>query len=148
MKFANTISVRVFIHDKDNEPEVKKGLLNLFPFDLEKERINLEESLADFEEDKIKICRVMLVKEKHTNAFIKNLLSKLSKEQKETLTKQKESRLDDELNFFIRLDKDKIMNEQKYELTETGRCYHIKINIASFPHKKDSALKVITEIFK
>jgi len=100
-----------------------------------------------FNEKKIIILEIYLEKEKHINKFLENLNKKLSKEQKELLIKQAESRLDDELNFFLRFDKEALVNENKLLLTDKGNCYHITIKIAAFPHKRESALKVIDKIF-
>ena len=150
MKQLNTATIKVFSYGNKNEEDIKKGLASFIPLDLEKEKINIEKTTAkgDEGEEDINILQIMLIKEKHTNAFLKTIKEKLEQKDKDTIKKQAESRLDEELNFFIRLDKNKIMNEQKYELTESGDCYHIRMNIAAFPKKKEKALEIIKEIFK
>jgi len=40
------------------------------------------------------------------------------------------------------------MLEGKYELTTSGDCFHIKMNIAAFPKKIDTALVVIDDMLK
>lgn len=149
MKFAHTIKVSVFAYSEEDENKIKEALLSLFPFDLEKEKISLtEETATGFEEKKIIIYSVVLNKEKHTNLFLKNLTKTFSEEQKSLLLRQK-NRLDDELDFFIRLDKKKIVSENpEYWITDSGDCFHIKISVAAFPAKKEAAYKVIEKIFE
>jgi RNA binding exosome subunit len=150
MKKLNTVTIRVFSYESEDEDAVKKGLLNFIPLDIEKEKIDIERTVAkgDEGEEDIAILQLMLVKEKHTNTFLKFIGENLSQKDKETILRQAETRLDEELNFFIRLNKEKIVKEQKYELTTDGECYHIRMNIAAFPHKREKALETIREIFK
>ena len=54
---------------------------------------------------------------------------------------------DDDLNFFLRLEKPKLFNHE-YWITDSGDCMHIKINLAAFPKKKEKAAPLIKEIFK
>jgi len=72
----------------------------------------------------------------------------LVNEQRELILRQAETRLDREFNFFIRFDKEKLVNENKYWITDSGNCFHIKMNIACFPRKREQALKIIQNIFK
>ena len=59
---------------------------------------------------------------------------------------KQEDRLDEECNFFIRLDKEKLMNGECW-ITDSGDCYHIKISVAAFPKKKERAKQVVEQIF-
>ncbi|GIU68882.1 MAG: hypothetical protein KatS3mg002_0118 [Candidatus Woesearchaeota archaeon] len=152
MKYCHTITLSVFIKPEDSNifPDIldktKSAIKELF--DWEKEKIELNETIAEgFEERKIHIYEIKLLKEKDTNIFIKNLLSKLSIEQKEFLKYDKEYRLDENDDFFIRLDKRKLL-EGEYVITHSGDCFHIKMNIASFPKNRENSLKVIDEILK
>jgi RNA binding exosome subunit len=145
---SHHISINVFCKPESDLEIITKKLLFLIPFDTKKEKIELKKTNATgFNEKKIIILEIYLEKEKHINKFLENLNKKLSKEQKELLIKQAESRLDDELNFFLRFDKEALVNENKLLLTDKGNCYHITIKIAAFPHKRESALKVIDKIF-
>ena len=150
MKKLNTVTIRVFSYESEDAEAVKKGLASFISLDLEKEKIAVEKSVSkgDEGEEDITIFQLMLVKEKHTNAFLRFIGEKISQKDKETILKQAETRLDEELNFFIRFNKDKILNEQKYELAYDGNCYHIRMNIAAFPHKRETALETVREIFK
>lgn len=146
MKLANNIRLSVFVKPEDDEAAVKKHMLALFPFDLEEEKIVLKRSRASgFNQREIIILEVDLEKERHTNAFIDFFKSRLNEQQKSMVVKQ-EDRLDEECNFFIRLDKEKLMNGECW-ITDSGDCYHIKISVAAFPKKKERAKQVVEQIF-
>jgi len=148
MKILNKAVVSVFVREDENIEEIKAALESLIPLDLEKEKIPVKRQTAKgFEEKKIVILKIELEKSRHTNAFIKNLLNKLTKKQKELLLNQEESRLDNHMHFFIRLDKEKLLSRE-YEVTESGNCFHIKLHIAAFPSKREKALKVIEKLLK
>ncbi|MBI4144030.1 hypothetical protein HY486_02185 [Candidatus Woesearchaeota archaeon] len=143
MRIAHNVVVTVFSKKEENEEEITRALLNLFPFSaqnyLEKQKT------TGVNEEQIMILTVKINKESHTNNFLKLLFQSLGKEDKEILFEQKESRLDDELAFFIRLSKLKML-QSKYELTETGNCYHIKIQLATYPKSRQTALKIIDKL--
>ena len=149
MKFFNTVDIKVFVKPGEDESPIAEKLRSFVPLDLEKEKIQIKRTAAEgFEDRKIVILEVNLAKEKHTNAFLKKLIELLGKEQKEMILRQAETRLDDEFNFFIRFDKDKLLNENKYWVVDSGSCFHLKMNIACFPRKRQEALKIIQNIFK
>lgn len=161
MKLANNIKVSVFIKTTDksvesvsqdlqkpeeDENSLKNKFLELFPFNLEEEKVLLKKSKATgFNQKEIIIYEVDINKDKHTNLFLKNLKEKLDSQQKIMLIRQ-EDRLDERLNFFIRLDKGSLLNGQ-YQVTDCGECFHIRIGIAAFPRKKETALEVVKKIF-
>ncbi|MBW2978058.1 hypothetical protein KY331_04390 [Candidatus Woesearchaeota archaeon] len=148
MKIANSVKINVFVKGEENEGKIKNSLLDFFPFDLKKEKIEIKQSTATgFNEKEIKVFEVLLIKERHINMFLENLKNNLSKETKELILKQAESRTDDECNFFLRFSKDKLINEKELWLTDQGNCFHIKINIAAFPKKKENALRIINLFF-
>ncbi|MBU1205259.1 MAG: hypothetical protein KKA61_03960 [Nanoarchaeota archaeon] len=145
---AHNIRINVFCKPEDDIELMTKNLLSLIPFDIKEQKIELKKTNATgFNEKKITILEVYLEKESHTNLFLNNLARNLADEQKLLIKKQADSRLDNELNFFLRLDKSKLINKNKLWLTDKGDCYHIKIKIAAFPHKREVALKTIEKIF-
>ena len=88
-----------------------------------------------------------LTKDSHTSEFLKNLKEKLAGEQKELILRQAESRLDEDLNFFLRFDKEKLINEDKLWITDSGNCFHIKISIAAFPKRRENGLEIVKMMF-
>lgn len=146
MKYAHYIELRVFCKEEDSEKGLIKKIKEFLPLDFEKEKIMLEIKTAyGFEDKKIRIITLGLKKQKHTSLFLKNLFKNLGDEQKELLLKQIDSRLDENLHFYIRLDKDKLLSGE-YWITDSGNCFHIKITIAAYPHTKSAAKKIISRL--
>ncbi|MCF7871873.1 hypothetical protein K9L97_02460 [Candidatus Woesearchaeota archaeon] len=150
MKLANHITIRLFTQPEEPEQELKNKLYELIQIQKEqiiKQKIPYEEIKAKgFNEKKIKIITIILEKDRHINTFLETLKKQLSEEDKDQLLTQK-NRLDKDLNYYLRLDK-KEMLKGNYKLTDTGNCYHIKINIAAFPKKTEKAQETIQKIFK
>lgn len=148
MNYAHNVIVTVFAKEEENTEEILNGLKTLFPFDLTDEKLKIrQETATGVNDNKITIYTVTLVKARHTNQFLQYLNDKLSTEQKGTLVAQKETRLDEDLAFYIRLNKKDLING-KYTLTDSGNCYHIRIHLAAFPAKREPALEIIEKIFK
>jgi RNA binding exosome subunit len=146
MKLANSIKISVFIKPEEDSDALTKAFMKLFPFNLEEEKIIVRTSKAtSFSQRQITIREVELSKDKHTNIFLKHLKEKLDEQQRKMLISQ-EDRLDENLNFFIRLDKESLLHDQ-YQVTDCGECYHIRISIAAFPRKREAALEVVKRIF-
>jgi hypothetical protein len=145
---AHNICISVFSKPEDDEEKVKSNLISLFPFSLKDEKIQLKsKKCLGFNDREINVFEVFLEKEKHARKFLENLNKKLLEDQKEILIKQVQSRLDDDFYFFIRIDKEKLINEKRFWITDKGNCYHIKIKIAAFPNKREIAIKNIKKIF-
>lgn len=149
MKIAHYIKITVFVKPEDDEDKINNKLLDLIPFNLEKEKVELKQTKAKgFNEREINIFEINLVKDKHIELFLGSLINNLSKEAKELILKQADSRIDQDCNFFLRLSKDKLINANEYWITDQGNCFHIKVNIAAFPKKKEKALEIIDKIFQ
>jgi RNA binding exosome subunit len=148
MRQIHHIWITVYSKPEDAEAEVEKGLIKFLPFNLEEEKIAIERQTAEgFEERRIIILKAHLEKARHINRFIENLNGLLDEGQKRLIVKQKESRLDLENHFFLRFDKDKLIKESSFFITDSGNCYHIKMSLAPFPSKRENALKIVEEIF-
>ena len=143
MKYVHNITFSVFVKPEDSLETIKEQLVNLIPLDIEEEKLQLIQSVAEGITNKIIILEITLKKERHTNAFLDSFKEKLSSEQLEQLRTQ-ENRLDDQLYYFIRLDKEKL---PELVLTDSGNCVHIKMSIAAFPKKKENALNIVKELF-
>ena len=147
MKIANNVSLRVFCRDEEDKDLIVSRLKSLIPFDTEKEKIKISEKTAQgFGEKAIHVIRAELTKERHIKAFLENLFLRLG-EEKSTLLEQIDSRLDDDLNFFIRLDKEMLLKD-RFVLTDSGRCYHVRINVASFPKSREKGMEILKQALK
>lgn len=163
VKYAHSIKLSVFCKENEDENAIVSGLKSLFPSELASEivaeiedgqlprheqiaKIELQKTTATgFNERKINIYEVNLVKPRHIRLFLENLMKKLGEEQRKTLQWQLHSRLDDENYFFIRLLKSAVF-QGKYELTDTGECYHVRISIAAYPNTRQAAVEAVKKI--
>jgi len=148
MRLANNILLTVFCKEDEDSQQILNVMKGLFPFDLDSENIEVKRETAfGFNEKKITIFRIFLEKEKHITEFISNLRQALSEEQKQLLLRQLSSRLDDELYFYIRFDKEKLVMEKRLWITDSGNCFHMRMSITAFPKKREIAEKMLQEIF-
>jgi len=149
MKKVHHIWITVYCKPEDDESTILENLNNFFPFDLKEEKIPVKrKSAMSIEERKIVIFQVHLDKQRHIKKWIPKLNEILGGDQKKLLLKQIESRLDEGNHFFLRFDKKKLIEEQKFLLTDHGNCFHIKMSIAAFPTSRDSSLEVVKKIFQ
>jgi RNA binding exosome subunit len=153
MLFIHNAKITIFLKPEEyighNEliQKIHELFHKLVPIDFEKEKVAIQEEIVEsFENRKIKIYSLEIKKEMHTKTFIKTLKELLREEQCMQILEQKWSRLDDDLFFYIRLDKDAALKDI-FELTDSGDCIHIKMHIAAFPKNREVALKIVTEIF-
>jgi RNA binding exosome subunit len=150
MREALSITISVFV--KSEEPEEHnnrciEAIKALSGLDLEKEKLQVvTESVEGFNNRKIKIHSLKIVKESYTNNCLNHILSALTSDQIALLQSQKESRLDEEFNFFIRLGKEELLRKELL-ITDSGDCFHIRIVIAAYPKKKESAIVVLDKLF-
>lgn len=133
------ISISIFSKN-DDLSSIESGLRALLPDELQKkEGIIKEQTAQGFNENTITILSVHITKKTETRLLLDHLREILTPERL-LLAHQLDSRLDDELNFFIRLDREKWLHTQKPVLVDHGDCVHIKIGIVTYPKKRGQAL--------
>lgn len=148
MKYAHLIKLTVFSFENENNKHILDSFLKFFPFNIEDNKVILKKINAiGFNDKKIEILEITLTKTNLINQFLNNLLSNLNENQKNEILQQIESRLDKNLDFFLRFDKDAWINERKLVLTDSGKCFHLRISIAAFPKKREVALNVVRDLF-
>ncbi len=148
MRFIHRATLTTLAKPEEDVEAIRKGIIALVPFDMEKAKVQLQVQNAEgFDHRTIKIFTIILTKEAHTNDFLDFFLIKLTDEQKRLLISQTESRLDDNLDFFIRIDKDRWIAEREIWLTDTGYCFHIKLSLAAYPKNRQTAHTVVEKIF-
>lgn len=148
MKYAHLIKLTVFFREGEYKDSIFNSLLAFFPFSLEANKINVKKTKAEgFNENKIGILEVALAKISLISQFLKALLEKMDIGQKSAVLQQAASRLDSNLDFFLRFDKDAWISGKKLLLTDSGNCFHLKISIAAFPKKRELALNVVKDLF-
>ena len=147
MRWVHTITLEVFAKEDEDIAKIENSLRAFIPFDMEKEKITIDvEKAVSVQEKIIKILTIVLKKESHTNTFLRFLLDKLTDAQKKLLKEQAESRLDPHLHFFVRFDKSSWMANKTLKIIEGGDCFHLKLALASYPKKKETALPLIEKL--
>ena len=147
-KIAHRIELSVFIKEEEAEQEkdILEALRSLVPFDLGEEKVRLEMQKAKgFNERAILIARIVLGKIRHVRAGLEHIRESLSPQQRSMILDQAHSRLDDDNNFFIRLDKRSLLDKNRLTLTDSGECFHLKIGLVAYPKTKGAALEAVTE---
>lgn len=148
MKYAYLIKLTAFSYEHENDGAILDAFLRFFPFNLDENKVAFNRTCASgFDERKIDLLEVILAKNNLINRFLKNLLSNLDENQRKLILEQAESRLDKNMGFFLRFDKDLWVKEKKLALTDSGKCFHIRISVAAFPKKRGIALNIIKKIF-
>ena len=148
MRWVHRVTLTALAKPEEDVAGIRDAFRALIPFNLEEAKVQFKEEKAEgFDDRIIKIFTVILTKESYTNDFLQFLLDNLSDEQKNLLVSQAESRLDENFDFFIRVDKDAWLKERKMRFTDSGNCFHMKFSLATYPKRRDSALELIQKLF-
>ena len=150
MKLFHNATISVFSHEKDNEnlTAIEQAFSLLVPLNFTNEKIAVKKITATgFSERKIFIFELHLQKERHISAFIDRLKSSLCEIDKQKIQIQLDTRLDEELFFFLRFDKWDLIERKELHLTESGDCFHIKLSVAAFPKKRGVAMGLLRKLF-
>lgn len=149
MKRAHAIKLRVIV-GPGQEELVKERLLSMLGLPLsevqEEEDISFDvDEAEDFSGNDLHLVRTSYTKTRNTNRVLDVLREKLPRGDREMVVSQ-EDRLDDDLNFHIRLDLDAFL-DGAYILTEDGDCVHVRVKVAAYPAKRDEAMTVVRDVF-
>ena len=137
------LSVEFRIFATDEEYPHAKDLLHTYlamtSEEMKKEKLSLQEDVFKNQEGAhIHILSVATNKMRYVKRSARAFFAAFTKNQLHELLKQVESRVDEECNFFIRLDKTELFAGSTV-LTDTGNCLHATLNVASYPKKKEVA---------
>lgn len=140
---AHNISVKAFFKEENLEQGrlLFKELLPETAF--EEERLEPEIDSGIFTKP-IFILKAVISKQSQVDGLLKKIFSSLTESEKLELRNTIESRIDDECNLYLRLDKKALM-QGKITL-HTRDSVHVKIKIACFPKKKENAIKIALEL--
>ena len=145
---CHSVTLSAFVKPQEPYDEIKNSLVDFVHLDFERERITIkEEKLDSADHDIITSLSLTFTKQRHVDHILETLRNALSTADKELLIKQYLTRIDEELNFFLRLDKESFL-KQEYTLTDSGQCIHFKVHLACFPAKIERAKPILMEIFK
>lgn len=139
-------NIHVSLFAKEDEPVelYRKKFFEFFPFDIS-EMVEEKKAVSE-NEPTIYQFEVKLEKQKHIREFLASMIGRLTDEQKNLLIAQAGSRLNEDMQFFMRFDKVRFIGDELW-LVDHGDCVHIKITIACYPNNRETALKIIEELF-
>ena len=97
-------------------------------------------------EEKMLILTGTVSKKRETKEFLNTLIESIEEDQLVKLYNDLDRKMDEKGNLFLRLSKEKAL-EEEWEILDGGDSIHLKIKIAAYPAKKEVAIKKISEIF-
>jgi RNA binding exosome subunit len=148
-KIFHNVNISVFVKDEEDYKLVEEFFLKLFPFNFKDAKVKLEKTEVQIvEERKMIILKVLLTRNRQVNDFMKNILQFFSKEDKDLIIEQIDTRIDKDSNFFFRIDKKSFIEEEKVVLTDDGNCFHFKCHVATYPQNLEKAKKLIISFFQ
>ena len=133
----HNIRYRVFIYDNEDKDEVLQALLNILP--TAEPEVEEAEGLL---EEKMLILTGTISKKRETKEFLNTLLEEIGQDQVKKLYNDLDRKMDEKGNLFLRLSKEKALDEE-WEILDGGDSIHLKIKIAAYPAKKEVALKLL-----
>ena len=146
MKQFHSIRLTVFVKEGEDKQAIAARLKALVPLDLEQQKIAvMREQVTSAENKPMAVLSITLENEKHTAAFLQWLRNALTAEQKQLLLTQAPTRLDQGLNFFLRFDKERWLDGE-LQITDSGKCFHCKMSLATYPAKWEIGLEKIKEL--
>jgi RNA binding exosome subunit len=145
-QLLHDMQCRVFVRPDEDLGAIKAALLEFFPFSLEQEKVKLVVERVQGFDDPVDIFRVHLDKIRLLRLFLGRFVGLLSQQDRQFIIAQKESRLDEDGFFYVRIDKKSWLNG-KAVLTDSGDCFHFSFEIAAFPKNREVMLGSVAKIF-
>jgi RNA binding exosome subunit len=144
MKIHNIKVSAFFKQDEvENGRLILKQLLGETP--VEEEKLEPESEGGVFNEP-LTALKATLPSQKEIKLLLDKITSGLDSEDKSELKQTLDSRIDDDCNLYIRLGKKSLL-EGKLRLYSRDPV-HIRIKLAVFPKKKESAISTALELLK
>lgn len=133
----HNISYRTFIYGTENEEKVKKAVKTLFP-----NSSPLKEETEGYYKNPVLILHDKIEK----NRDIKDFIQALKKIPSSSILNHLNNKIDDKGNLFLRFDKQKAY-QGDLQIVEHGDSIHVKINMAAYPARKETAIKLARELW-
>ena len=146
-KLVHSVHLNVFEKNVENLPDIYKVFYQVLPIDFEKNHLKiLHEQLEGFS-GIIHSLTLQTTSHHHNLLIINSLFSQLTPQEITLLEQQKESRLNDDGVFYIRFDK-QLLLQNIPRLTDSGDCFHMKIKLAAYPAKREQYFSNLQMILK
>jgi len=147
-KILHNISIRVFEKKSENIEDIKKVFKQILPIDFKKEKIIIKkETVEGLNQKTINIIHIKTSKKRHNKMILDNIFNNLDDKDKNKLYQEKNKRIDQKGNFYIRLDKKQLI-KNIYKITDGGDCFHFTIKIAAYPLNKEKINEALELLFE
>lgn len=131
-KLVHYLELRAFKYPSEDPEKVKKSISNALNLSKEKLQEELKEDIVD--EEKSKVTKYTYRTENHGQ--IKKIIKRIFRNSEEKINPGKH--LDNEGNFYLRIDKQKAYGE-KIDISTEGDVIHLKLKMAAYPFSREKA---------
>lgn len=146
MKLLNNIKIRFISEDKEQLEQVVDKLLFWAEIEDESKADLVIEEATGLKDQLIYVMHLMITNSKQVKLMLENIKTHIDEDNSKTIIETVESRVDDDLNLFLRFET-KESCEEKLVLTDEGKCIHFTLNLAAFPKKREKAIEIVKQIF-
>lgn len=131
--------------------EEREGLVKALKEFLPEETEILDEELAPEEEGGVFTqplisCTASISSQKKIRELLKKIFEGLSDQEKKKLLEEVDERVDAECNFYLRLSKEKLLDDKI--VLQYKDPVHVKVKVAAYPAKKENAVEVVRKMMK
>lgn len=138
-KLVHYLELRTFKYPSEDPERVKKAVNTVLNLDEEELREQLKSEKTD--EEKAEVDKYIYRTENHGQ--IKYIISRIFREAREEIDSDRH--LDDEGNFYLRIDKQKAY-EGKIRISNEGDVVHLKLKMAAYPFSREKARENLEEL--
>ena len=135
-KLVHSVSLNVFEKHVECLPELQDVFHHFLPIDFKKNKIQIHHQQLEGFSGIIHSLTLQTTSNRHNMLLLGSLFTHFTENDKELIEHQKESRLNNEGVFYIRLDKSLLL-QNVFQLTDGGDCFHIKIKLAAYPATRE-----------
>ncbi|MDG6229217.1 MAG: RNA-binding domain-containing protein [Candidatus Thermoplasmatota archaeon] len=146
-KLLHSIQLNVFESSVEKLPEIHTVFHYLLPLDFEKNHLKIDHQQLQGFSGIIHSLTLQTISNRHNSMLLDAIFSHLSRQEVSLMELQKESRLNQDGVFYIRLDKQSLL-QNIFRLTDSGDCFHIKIKLAAYPATKDRYFQNLRKILE
>lgn len=136
----HNISYRVFVYGTENEEKVKETIKALFPYSNPHKEV-----IEGYFKNLVLVLSDKIEKRREIKDFMK-LLKNLKPSAKKRILNELDMKIDSNGNLFLRFDK-QLAYLDNLKIIEHGDAVHVKINIAAYPARKETAMEIAERIF-
>ncbi|MGM5479861.1 MAG: RNA-binding domain-containing protein [Nanobdellota archaeon] len=140
------ITITVFVHESEDIDIYKEILERFLPDDFDKQKATLKQEELHIQEDQsITSLQLHTTTSKYLRYIVSTLKERLGSKVCEEISSQT-NRVDEKGRFYLRLDKKKMVENDKPTIVEHGDCIHFKLMIAAHPKTKQRSEEIIKEL--